>query len=89
MPAPSVTAEKGPVRQRYGSKVPNPRPHPLPGPEPGLWARMIMSGMPGRAVLVDRPAEYLPALHRRVQRHDSRLVMDAGPRGMQHEWTHR
>src|SRR5271156_3318527 len=31
MRAPGVTAIKGLVRQRYASKVPSPRPRPLPG----------------------------------------------------------
>lgn len=43
MPAPGVTAVKGLVRQRYGSKVSSPRPHPLPGPGPALQTRMITS----------------------------------------------
>ena len=30
MPAPGVTAVKGRVRQRYGSKLSSPRPHPPP-----------------------------------------------------------
>jgi len=30
-------------------------------------------------VLVDHAAEYLPALHRRVQRYDDQLVMIGGP----------
>ena len=40
MPAPGVTAVKGPVRQRYGSKVPSPRPHPLPGRGRGWRVRI-------------------------------------------------
>src|SRR5579863_3834090 len=31
MAAPGVTAVRGPVRQRYGSKLPGPRPHPRYG----------------------------------------------------------
>ena len=41
--------------------------------------QVSVSRLRGPAVLVDHAAEYLPALHRRVQRHDDRLVMIGRP----------
>src|SRR5262249_43018234 len=46
---------KGPVRQRYGSKEPSPRPIPPPRAGPGLWAQMIMSGKRNGLSLADLP----------------------------------
>ena len=38
-----------------------------------------MTRLRGLVVLVDHAAEYPPALHRRVQRHDDHLVMIGWP----------
>jgi len=51
---------------------------PLQNAVTGLTCASL-SRLRGPAVLVDHAAEYLPALHRRVQRRDGRLVMIGWP----------
>ena len=57
MPAPGVTEVKGPVRQRYGSKVPGPRPQRLNSSLEHARAQRVQDGVDETDVLIQRRVE--------------------------------